>query len=74
MTLAARVNAFACNLLDSPKEEKFELNGVQVDRNKFPTLQRNAAQLKENLVSFQNLLIVTVNVNGHLARALLNSG
>jgi hypothetical protein len=60
--------------LDYTKEERVELNGAQVDRNKYPTLQRNAAQVKDKARILPKPLIVTVNINGHLARALLDSG
>ena len=34
------------NQPDEIRENTFELNGIQVDRNKYPALQRNAAQIK----------------------------
>jgi hypothetical protein len=51
-----------------------ELNGVQVDRNKYPSLQRNSAQLKGNQRVLPKPIVVKVTVNGHPARALLDSG
>ena len=56
------------------KEESLELNGVQVDRNKYPSLQQNAAQVKDKACILPKPLIITVNINGHPAQALLNSG
>jgi len=67
------VNAFASDLLEATDEEQIELNRVQVDRNKYPTLQRNAAQVKGKARILPKPLIVTVNINGHLAQALLDS-
>ncbi|KIM36975.1 hypothetical protein M413DRAFT_77523, partial [Hebeloma cylindrosporum] len=55
-------------------EEPLELNGVQVDRNKYPTLQRNAARVNDKARILPKPLIITVNINGHPARALLDSG
>jgi hypothetical protein len=51
-----------------------QLSGVQVDRNKYPALQRNAVQVKGKARVLPKPLIVTVNINGHPARALLDSG
>ena len=56
------------------EEESLELNGVQVDRNKYPSLQRNAAQVKDKACILPKPLIITVNINGHPAQALLDSG
>jgi reverse transcriptase-like protein/aspartyl protease len=54
--------------------EGVELSGVQVDRNKYPTLQRNAAQVKGNQRVLPEPIVMKVTVNGHPARALLDSG
>ena len=51
-----------------------ELGGVQVDRHKYPALQRNAAQIKGNLRVLPKPITVKVLVNGKPARALLDSG
>ena len=51
-----------------------ELGGIQVDKNKYPALQRNAAQLKGNQRILPKPIVVRVTVNGHPARALLDSG
>jgi hypothetical protein len=62
---------------ESGHEEKrptFELGGIQVERNKYPALQRNAAQVKGNQRVLPKPLIVKVSINGHPARALLDSG
>jgi hypothetical protein len=61
---------------ESGHEEKrptFELGGIQVERNKYPALQRNAAQVKGNQRVLPKPLIVKVSINGHPARALLDS-
>ena len=51
-----------------------ELGGVQVDRNKYPSLQRNAAHIKENSRILPKPIVLKVEVNGHPVRALLDSG
>ena len=51
-----------------------ELAGIQVDKNKYPTLQRNAAQVKGNQRILPKPIVVKVTVNEHPARALLDSG
>lgn len=51
-----------------------ELGGIQVDRNKYPALQRNAAQVKGNQRILPKPIIIKVMVNDHPARALLDSG
>jgi hypothetical protein len=56
------------------EDEPLELNGVQVDRNKYPMLQRNAARVKDKARILPKPLIITVSINGHPARALLDSG
>jgi hypothetical protein len=51
------------------------LNGVQVDRNKYVSVQRNAARLKgasERLLP--KPVVIRVNVNGSPMRALVDSG
>ena len=51
-----------------------DLGGVQVDRNKYPALQRNSAQVKNNHRILPKPVVVKVSVNGQPARALLDSG
>ena len=51
-----------------------ELGGVQVDRNKYPSLQRNVAQVKSNQRILPKPIIVKVDINRQSARALLDSG
>ena len=60
--------------IEDPVEESLELGGIQVDRHQYPTLQRNAAQVKGNQRVLPKPLVVKVTVNGHPARALLDSG
>ena len=55
-------------------EETLELGGIQVDRNKFPSLQRNSAQIKSTSRILLKPIVVKVEVNGHPVRALLDSG
>lgn len=50
-----------------------ELSGIQVDKNKYPALQQNTAQIKGNQRILPKPIIVKVLVNGHPARALLDS-
>ena len=52
----------------------FELGGVQVDRNKYPALQRNASQVKGNHRVLPRPIVVKATIDGHPARALLDSG
>ena len=59
---------------EEPVEEPMELGGIQVDKNKYPALQRNAAQIKGNQRVLPKPIVVRVTVNGHPARALLDSG
>ncbi|KAG9223419.1 hypothetical protein CCMSSC00406_0007606 [Pleurotus cornucopiae] len=51
-----------------------ELNGQQVQRGTYPSLQRNASAAKDPARAVPKPLVVTVKVNGHPARALLDSG
>jgi RNase H-like domain found in reverse transcriptase/Integrase zinc binding domain/Reverse transcriptase (RNA-dependent DNA polymerase)/Retroviral aspartyl protease/Zinc knuckle len=55
-------------------DNTMELGGVQVDRNKYPALQRNSTQVKGNLRVLPKPIVVKVNINGSPARALLDSG
>lgn len=57
------------------KEMPFmELCGIQTPREKYTALQRNAAAVKGKARSVPKPLVVTVKINGHPARALLDSG
>jgi hypothetical protein len=62
--------------VESPELEKevVDLAGIQVDRRKYPALQRNAAQVKGNKRILPKPIVARVTVNGHPARALLDSG
>ena len=60
--------------MGEPVNESLELAGIQVDRNKYPALQRNAAQVKGNQRVLPKPLVVKVTMNRHPARALLDSG
>ena len=48
-------------------EKTMELGGIQVDKNKYPALQRNAAQVKGNHRILPKPIIVKVLVNDHPA-------
>jgi hypothetical protein len=62
------------DLTDVEMADAVDLGGVQVDRNRFPALQRNAAHIKGGHRVLPKPLVVKVMVNGHPARALLDSG
>ena len=50
------------------------MGGIQVDRNNYPALQLNAAQIKGNQRILPKPIVVKVTMNSHPARALLDSG
>ncbi|KAL4256242.1 hypothetical protein AB1N83_013628, partial [Pleurotus pulmonarius] len=54
--------------------EILELNGQQVQRGTYPSLQRNAATAKDASRAVPKPVIVTVKINGHPVRALIDSG
>ena len=61
--------------MDEPKlTPNVELGGVQVDRGKYPALQRNSARVKDTKRILPKPITVKVLVNGKPARALLDSG
>ena len=60
--------------MSEPPEEAMDLGGIQVDRNKYPALQRNAAQIKGNQRVLPKPIVIKVTVDGHPARALLDTG
>jgi hypothetical protein len=53
---------------------ELELNGVQVPRGSYAALQRNAAMPKDFTRTVPKPVVIVVHVNGHPARALLDSG
>ena len=55
-------------------ESLIEIGGVQVDRYKYPALQRNSAQVKGNQRILPKPVVIKVIVNGQPARALLDTG
>jgi hypothetical protein len=57
-----------------PGERIVDLAGIQVDRRKYPALQRNTTQVKGNQRILPKPIVARVTVNGHPARALLDSG
>ena len=61
---------------DHPVEPSslLDLSGVQVDRHKYPSLQRNAAHVKGNQRILPKPIVVKIEINGHPVRALLDSG
>ena len=50
------------------------LHGVQVERGTYPAVERNAAIAKDHTRLIPRPLVITVNVEGHPCRALLDSG
>ncbi|KAG5634969.1 hypothetical protein H0H81_000194 [Sphagnurus paluster] len=56
------------------EEEIVRLSGVQVPRGNYAGLQRNAAVLKDFTRVVPKPVVVVTKVNGHPARALLDSG
>ena len=62
------------SLADSAGSVSMELGGIQVDRTKYPSLQRNSAQIKGNSRVLPRPVVVKMEVNGHPVRALLDSG
>ena len=59
---------------DQTLADLIELRGVQVDRNKYPSLQCTSAQIKGNGQVLLKPVVLRVEVNGHPVRALLDSG
>lgn len=57
----------------APLDDDMELGGVQVDRTKYLSLQRNAAQVKGNQRILPKPIVVRVHVDGRPVRALLDS-
>jgi hypothetical protein len=51
-----------------------DLAGVQVDHNKYHHLQRNAASVKGDTQILPKPIVIQVQVNGHPAQALVDSG
>ncbi|KAJ3779573.1 hypothetical protein GGU10DRAFT_382255 [Lentinula aff. detonsa] len=51
-----------------------EINGVQVPRGTYPAIQRNAAMTKDFSRRIPKPLVVVVKLNGHPARALIDTG
>jgi protein associated with RNAse G/E len=51
-----------------------EINGVQVAQDKYPAVQRNAASVKDKTRVLPKPVTLTVKIDGHPARALIDSG
>ena len=61
------------------KTRELEVNRVQVARDKYPAVQRNAASVKDKICVLPKPVTpkpvtLTVNIDGHPAQALVNSG
>ncbi|KAF8800004.1 hypothetical protein BYT27DRAFT_7048075, partial [Phlegmacium glaucopus] len=51
------------------------LNGIQVDKNKYVDIQRNAARIKDVAgLLLPKPIVLRVNINGNPVRALVDSG
>ena len=60
---------------DSEEEESpVVLNGIQVTHGTFPAMQRNAALVKAPGRAVPKPMVITMKINDHPARALLDSG
>ncbi|KAG9222581.1 hypothetical protein CCMSSC00406_0000541 [Pleurotus cornucopiae] len=59
---------------DSKLLHELFLFGVQIDRDKLPALQRNASVVKDKERAVPSPVVVTVQINGKPAKALLDSG
>ena len=56
------------------EETSTQLNGIQIARGTFPAMQRNAASVKDSSRVVPKPMVITVKINGHPARALIDSG
>lgn len=54
--------------------EELEFFGQQVEMGTYPAIQQNSAGRRDAIRSVPRPLVVVVNVNGHPARALIDSG
>ncbi|KAJ8507317.1 hypothetical protein ONZ45_g10305 [Pleurotus djamor] len=64
-----------CTFRDLGKEvEVIEVNGQQVQRGTYPTLQRNSSAAKDASRAVPKPIVVNVKINGHPVRALIDSG
>ena len=50
------------------------LSGLQVDRSKYPNLQRNAASVKGDARILPKPVVLQVRINGHPVQALVDTG
>ncbi|KAL4258218.1 CCHC-type domain-containing protein [Pleurotus pulmonarius] len=67
---------YAFDIATSEEEilDELSLFGVQVDRDKLPALQRNTSVVKDRERAVPSPVVVTVQINGKPAKALLDSG
>jgi hypothetical protein len=59
---------------DETQSENTELYRIQVDRSRYHHLQRNAASVKGDTRVLPKPIVLQVQINGHPARALVDSG
>ena len=50
------------------------VSGIQVDHNKYPSIQRNAAKIRDKERLLPKPVVIKVAINGEPARALIDSG
>ncbi|KAF4564444.1 hypothetical protein EYR36_002378, partial [Pleurotus pulmonarius] len=70
----SRFYAFDMPENDAGLLDELGLYGVQIDRDKLPALQRNAAAVRDKERAVPSPVVVTVQINGMPAKALLDSG
>lgn len=63
-----------CLVIGNGQLKVVELNGQQIPAGTYPSVQRNAAFAKDPSRFVPKPLVVVVQVNGHLAHALVDSG
>ncbi|KAJ8488543.1 hypothetical protein ONZ45_g13914 [Pleurotus djamor] len=68
------LDALAEMLVSTAVRGELAWSGMQIDHGKLPAVQRNASQIKGGERTLPSSVVVTVNVNGRSARALLDSG
>ncbi len=62
------------NIGETTKFPFLKVCGIQWDRNKFTSLQRNASAPKDKGRAVPKPVVISVKINGHPVRALLDTG
>jgi hypothetical protein len=68
------INETLYSSIDDFEFGKLEVNAVRVARDKYPVVQRNAASIKDRTRVLPKPVTLTVKIDGHPARALVDSG